>query len=131
MKRSTLIFITAQLLSFGCLASDVNGKYRNFIPKGFDSCSEFVSAIEDCDQNHCAKLSLYKVWSAGYLTSYNILTPNTYDISGGREADSTDRSTIIWLDNFCEQNPLKTYTEALKSLTIELYPTRIKTAPNE
>ena len=126
-----LIFATMLLYPLGGLASDHNGRYRNFIPEGFDSCREFVTAVDDCQRNHCAKISLYKVWSAGYLTSYNLLTPDTFDIAGGREADSTDRSTIIWLENYCKHHPAQTYTEAIKRLTTELYPERIKTAPAE
>ena len=131
MKFSTSIFIAALLLPIGGVASDVHGKFRNFIPAGFDSCRAFVTAVDNCQQGRCTKISLFKVWSAGYLTSYNLLTPDTYDIAGGREADSTDRSTIIWLEDYCRHHPSQTYTEAIKRLTIELYPHRIKIAPAE
>ena len=131
MKRSTLPLFTALLYPIICPASDGHGAYRNFIPKGFDSCAAFAAEVEHCQQGYCGKLTMYKVWSAGYLTAYNILTPDTYDIAGGREADSTDRSTIIWLENYCRHHPELPYTEAIIKLTTELHPTRIKTAPAE
>lgn len=131
MKQVSLIFVTALLIPAGCLASDINGQFRNFIPQGFDSCSVFVAEVADCQQGHCAKLSLFKVWSAGYMTAYNVLSPDTYDIAGGKEADSTDRSTIIWLEEYCKQHPAESYTEAIRQLTIKLYPTRIKAAPKK
>lgn len=131
MKRSTLIFLSALLFPLGCSAADANGKYRNFSPQNFDSCGEFIGTIDDCKQGRCSKLRLFKVWSAGYLTSYNSFTPDTYDIAGGREADTTDESTLLWLEDYCRQHPSTTYAEALKRLTIALYPTRIKVAPQE
>ena len=131
MKRSALIIVSALLLPIGSLGSDIDGQFRNFIPKGFDSCDVFIAEVNNCQQGHCARLSLFKVWSAGYMTAYNALTPDTYDIAGGKEADSSDQSTIIWLENYCRQHPAKTYTESIKNLTIDLYPMRTKTAPKE
>jgi hypothetical protein len=130
IQPSAAIFAVALMLPTVCSASDEHGMYRRFIPKGFDSCSGFVAAIDDCNQGRCSKITSYKVWSAGYLTSYNLLTPDTYDIAGGREADTNDESTLIWLTGYCRKNPTKPYSEAIKSLTTELYPTRIKSKPD-
>lgn len=125
------IFAIALILPTVCPASDGHGMYRRFIPKGFDSCSGFVTAIDDCNQGRCSKITSYKVWSAGYLTSYNLLKPDTYDIAGGREADTNDQSTLTWLTDYCRKNLTKPYSEAIKSLTTELYPTRIKSKPDK
>ena len=128
-QLSTSIFTLALMLPITCPASDAHGMYRRFIPQGFDSCRRFIAAIDDCNKGHCSKITSYKVWSAGYLTSYNLLAPDTYDIAGGKKADTNDESTLNWLTDYCKKNPSKSYSEAINSLTVDLYPTRIKTKP--
>jgi len=63
----------------------------------------------------------------GYITSYNLSTPATFDIV----AKTNLKFTILWLDNYCKQNPTKSFPQAVASLMTELYPTRQKERPKD
>jgi hypothetical protein len=71
------------------------------------------------------KLSHIITWMSGYITHYNFITPDTYDI-----VVNTDfQSIYLWLDNYCRDNPLDNLAYAMNALTAELYPNRTRTAP--
>jgi hypothetical protein len=131
MKRLTLLVLTALLIPIGSLAADVNKMYRNISPTGYDSCSEFIAASDECHQGYCVRFAIFRAWLQGYMTSYNIMTPDTFDIAGGKAREASDKSLEGWLENYCKQNPSKGFTEAVEELTIDLYPTRLKTQPKD
>ena len=62
-------------------------------------------------------------WLAGFLTAYNMLTPDTYNILGNSDL----QSALIWLDNFCKANPLENISAGAAALVTELYPKRHRT----
>ena len=62
-------------------------------------------------------------WLAGFLTAYNLLSPDTYNILG----NSDMQSALVWLDNFCRANPLEDFSTAASALVAELYPKRHRT----
>ena len=132
MSRTTsMIFVVALLLPIGCLAKDMHNMYRNISPTGYESCSDFVAANDECNDGVCMRFAVFRVWLQGYLTSYNLMEPDTYDIAGGKGRDTADKTLEIWLAKYCAQNSSKSFAEAAEALTIEYYPTRLKTMPKE
>ena len=88
---------------------------------GLNSCGSFVEAQRS---DKMASL-MYGNWLAGYLTAINRTTPGIYDI-----VNKVDHSGLMqWIENYCNQNPLKSFSDAVETLVIELYPKRTTTAP--
>jgi hypothetical protein len=125
MKR--LLFVITLLLPFGCWASDKNGKYRETYTADHGSCASFLLARHECNNGNCRDLNVFSDWLMGYITSYNVSTPDTFDIV----AKTNLKSTIQWLGNYCRQNPTESFPQAVESLTSELYPTRQKERPKD
>jgi hypothetical protein len=67
---------------------------------------------------------LYPIWVTGYLTAVNVHTP-TYDILGATDIDGA----MIWLENYCNQNPLKDFSVAVDAIVNEIDPKRTTKAP--
>jgi hypothetical protein len=105
--------------------------YRDISPPGYETCSEFVEVSDECKEGYCTRFAVFRSWLQGYLTSYNLMAPDTYDIAAGKGRDATDKSLENWVANYCKQNPSKPFAEAVRELTIELYPTRHKKMPEE
>ncbi|MFN2170919.1 MAG: hypothetical protein ACK2UF_05765 [Candidatus Promineifilaceae bacterium] len=122
-----LFIIVALLLPIGCWASDKNGKYRETYTADHGSCASFILAKNECNHGNCRDLNTFSDWLMGYITSYNLSTPATFDIV----AKTNLKFTILWLDNYCKQNPTKSFPQAVASLMTELYPTRQKERPKD
>jgi len=56
----------------------------------------------------------------GYLSAFNLIVPNTYDILAGKDI----AEAYQWLDRHCRANPEMSLTDAVASLTVYLYPNR-------
>lgn len=125
MKRTSLIIATALLLPISCLATDSFGYYKPQAMTNFVTCENFVAAQNACRQGDCLKLNAFHQWMFGYITAYNVHTPDTYDITGGKGVDFLDN----WLEGFCKKNPWMDFSVAVDNLTVGLYPNRIKTSP--
>jgi hypothetical protein len=67
----------------------------------------------------------YTTWSAGYLTAFNLRTPGTYDILGNTDINGA----MLWLENYCRNNPLERFATAWNELFNELSPTRTTQKP--
>jgi hypothetical protein len=110
--------------TFGSGAADDRGQ-SHLRGIGSSSCGTFVNAVNKSgpyaeDDRH-GMMS----WALGYLTHYNLVTPNVYDIMSGRDAAAIQ----LWLFNYCQQHPLDQFAIAVDALIIELYPTRTERAP--
>ncbi len=125
MKRT--IFVLAMFfLPVTVNASDVDGKFAVSVPKGeIGSCEQYVAARDKARRGEYRDQNLHFSWMLGYLTAYNTQTPDTYDIQG-----QTDLSGIlVWLENYCKQNPLHGFIDAMTLLMDELHPKRIRKLP--
>jgi hypothetical protein len=86
-------------------ASDPNGAFNIDFPKDEMSCGTFVSAREEAKRGSHFRESKYVHWLFGFVTAYNVLQPDTYDIDG-----STDlASQLLWLENYCKSHPLDSF----------------------
>jgi hypothetical protein len=102
-------------LTDAALAAD-NGRFWNF---NDTSCGQF---IDDRKTNMDAP---DRLWLAGWLSAYNALMPHTFNILGSDDL----AGAMLWIENWCRQNPLKGMPEAAWALTMALYPTRQTVAP--
>jgi hypothetical protein len=127
MKR--LIFAVALLLPIGGWSNDENGYFRPYLMIGkafnFTTCENFVNARVLGREGHFNAQNQFNQWLDGYLTAYDMFTPDTFDIAAGKDIETLD----VWLENYCKQHPYNLFNKAVESLTFELYPTRQKTAP--
>ena len=77
------------------------------------SCGKFIENLKTGG-------SPYMLWVAGYLTAYNALVPDTFDVLG----NSDMASVKLWLENYCKANPLEKLPTAMEVLINELRPKR-------
>ncbi len=63
-------------------------------------------------------------WIAGYITAYNLHKPDVYSILGNADMESAQ----LWMDKYCQENPLNKLADGMEILTIELWPNRKRTA---
>ena len=96
-------------------------KDTNYRVMGALSCGEWVKERKEDGWETVVTIS----WVSGYLTAYNLLAPDTYNILG-----NTDRESVyLWIDNYCQANPLNDLSDAMVHLAIELQPGRTVTKP--
>ncbi len=126
MKRTIFVLAMSLFLPATVNASDIDGSYSTNYPEGkMKSCGTYVTARDEGRRGKYRKINTYITWIYGYLTAYNTLTSDTYDIMG-----QTDRSAILlWLENYCKQKPLARFAEAMQLLTDELHSRRVRKSP--
>ena len=126
MSTTSIVFLAVFLFPSFSTASDNNGYYYvAMLGKNEGSCGAYISARNDGRKGDVSKQDAYSIWLAGYVTAYNKLEPDTYNVMG-----TVDMATLqLWLENFCKQNPKKLFAEAIEAGMDELYPIRAKQAP--
>ena len=83
---------------------------------GGKSCQVYLKSMKQG-----AKQQEYFIdWTIGYLTAFNVIMPNTYNILG--ESDFADSQG--WLQRDCSRYPKQLYIDAVIKLTGVLYPLR-------
>jgi hypothetical protein len=93
-------------------AADSTGKYMLLA----ESCGTYV---RDYARGGAQRVES-EAWIQGYVSAYNRLMADTYDIRG-----TTDMpSMMLWLNNYCHKQPLESLEDAMQSLIFELYPRR-------
>ena len=105
-------------LSAAVHAVDKNGQYAIW-GLGADSCHKYNLAREADQYND------YKNYIMGFFTAYNIITPETYRISGEMDLDSV----LDWFDDECSLKPIISFEEALSNYVVENYDKRLDKAP--
>jgi hypothetical protein len=126
MLKRTIFVLAMFFLPATVNASDVDGKFAVSVPRGkVGSCGQYVAARDERRTGEHRAENLHINWIFGYMTAYNTQTPDTYDIQG-----QTDLSEIlVWLEDYCKQNPLHGFIDAMTLLMDELHPKRIRKAP--
>jgi hypothetical protein len=104
------------------VARDIDGEFVVF-NSGTNTCTDFLSARHDGN----LRLEPYHEWLSGYLSAFNLIVVNTYDITG----DSNYIEIIRWLDQYCQQNQDLSFANASAALTMALYPERRNLAPKK
>ena len=131
MKQSTMLFVAMLLLPIGCWANDQDGYFRPYfmINKNFNyaTCKGFVTARDLARQGHFDAQNQFNQWLDGFLTAYDMYTPDTFDIGYGEDLNSLDG----WLENYCAKHPDDFFNTAVESLIFELYPNRATARPRK
>jgi len=129
MRR--LVFAMALLLPIACWATDQDGYYRPYFMVGknfnYATCKGFVTARALARQGHFDIQNQYDQWLDGFLTAYDMYTPDTFDIAYGKDLDSLNG----WLENYCAKHPDHFFNDAVESLTFELFTSRAITKPKK
>ena len=116
MKLFTLFF-SLVLFTPASHAVDVTGNYAVW-GLGSKACFGYNGAVAADDINN------YKHYMKGFLTAYNIFTEKTYSITGKMK----ENQVLEWITNFCEENPMSSFENALVTFTFEHYDKRMKSA---
>lgn len=83
---------------------------------GAESCQHYLGAINKGGAEH----DYFINWLIGYLSAFNVIMPNTYDILGDAEFSVSQN----WLNEHCKKYPRELFVNATARLTEVLYPTR-------
>ena len=84
---------------------------------------KFWENIED-ENSEVENYDKYRNYIKGYITSYNTFTDDTYSITGLMK----EKEVIVWLNDYCEENPMSSLDTALTNFTFDHYDKRMKTS---
>ena len=120
-KRKVLgatAFLLLSALALNDAESADANKHFSVRGLGVTTCSKYLE-----DRNRDAKQSeKFAHWFTGFLTAYNWLQPDTYDIAPQYKSDGLLR----YLDQYCGKNPKQRIIEAATSFANTVYDKRQK-----
>jgi hypothetical protein len=102
-------------------AADGQVQYRSW-GAGTVRCDKFQAMV--AAQN--ADFDKIGLWVAGYLTAYNLLSPNTYDIV---PKDGSVSAVLLWMNGYCTKHPEVFLANVVQSYTTEHKDQRVITEP--
>ncbi|CAA0118104.1 Uncharacterised protein [Halioglobus japonicus] len=108
-------------------AADINRQYGVRAYDKVESCYALNRAVNSAkNEDDWSALYGFSLYTMGYLTGVSRLAHDTYDI-GGRKNTKT---LMVWLEQYCLDNPDESFDSALSHLIAEMYPQRTIQAPN-
>lgn len=102
-------------------AGDRNGEFAVF-SVGADTCGDYLRAR----RLGGTAFDAYGQWLLGYLSAFNLIVADTYDIMGGQSY----RRAVRWLDGYCAGRTDTAFIDAAAALTVSWYPHRRVRAPD-
>ena len=120
--RQTILGAAAFLLLFALTLNDAGSadakKRYSVRGLGATTCSKYLE-----DRNLDAKQSeQFAHWFTGFLTAYNWLKPDTYDIA----AQYKSNGLLRYLDLYCGKNPKQKIIDAVSGFVNAVYDKRQK-----
>jgi len=115
MSRVIITCFVLLMFNQQLIARDFEGGYAVY-GAGGDSCKAYLNSMKSGGR----KQDYFIDWTIGYLTAFNVIMPNTYNILG--ESDFVESQG--WLQRHCTRYPKQLYINALIKLTEVLYPVR-------
>ena len=111
------IALSLLLLSLSAVsqARDFEQNYAVF-GAGAQPCSVYLLAVEKGGNEQ----DFFIDWLIGYLSAFNLIMPDTYNILGDTEFPTAQR----WLEDHCRKYPNELFINAVARLTEILYPSR-------
>lgn len=122
MQRFMIIVsLIFTMLSTTVSAKDIDGQFAVY-GIGSNSCTQY-------SQSRVAGKTIneYVTWMEAYLSAFNLIVSNTYDIAGGRNLDEF----VDWMDDHCKDNPDQAFVNAVATLTTVLYDSRMNLSPQK
>jgi len=118
MKRlSLIVLVICFAITTPATAAEKDGKYS---AQGARTCGIW---IRDHKEKDGWPPIVIETWITGYIAAYNTYNPDVYNILG-----STDmQSVYLWMDKYCQENPLSNIAHGMIVLTNELWPNRKRT----
>ena len=122
LLRRTCVLLAA-CLSFSATAGAAD-PHGNFAVRGvgLETCGTFTAERPKQAAFHQLTLS----WLNGYLSAYNQIAPDTYDVTAAASLDNLDAR----LADYCAANPDQSIAFAAIAVASILDPARIKASPD-
>ncbi len=114
MKRLFTICFILFMFNQQVIARDFEGGYAVYSAGG-ESCKAYLDSMKSGQ-----KQDYFIDWTIGYLTAFNVIMPDTYNILG----ESGFIESQGWLQRHCNRYPKQLYINAVIKLTEVLYPLR-------
>lgn len=121
IRHLVLMVLLILLVSLPVQAKDIDGQFAVF-GAGSKSCESYLKA-----RASSRGLTAYVNWMEAYLSAFNLIVANTYNIAGTRNLDQM----LKWTDDYCKDNPQDLYVNAVAALTVALYPERQNLSPGK
>jgi hypothetical protein len=86
---------------------------------GQKSCHSYSEA------RSAGKADEYRNFVTGYLTAYNAISADTYNIAPNMDSDAI----LTWLDGHCDESKTTNFAEAMHQFVTEQNDARAKAAP--
>ncbi len=118
MKIITAVLIIYLSMQGHTHAADKSGNYAIW-GKGNKSCFNYLK------DRGAGKDNTYKNYVMGYLTAYNTLAPETYNISGSMRLDDI----MAWLDDYCDAKQVHGLEHSLIEFIGKHHEKRLRTPP--
>lgn len=79
---------------------------------GGSSCGQFLGSTKQSpDLSYISEHGYFIQWAHGYITAFNALNAKARSVTNLEES-----GVSIWLQNWCAQNPIKPYVQAVEAL---------------
>jgi hypothetical protein len=101
-------------------AADIDNRF-SVRGLGTTSCSVYLESRD----NGAGESEPFAHWFTGFLTAYNWLQPDTFDIS----AQYKSAGLLIWLDYYCGRNPENKIIDAALTFVSTIHDQRLKAEP--
>jgi len=88
------------------LAADADNKFAAD-GIGARSCGEFIAALSQPEP-----LRAFAAWTNGFMTAYNLQTPDTFDITPWQSV----QLVVAKMSGFCRNNPNVAYVQGVRAL---------------
>ena len=80
-----------------------------------------VFGSPDCGQWVKAQNATHRAWLLGYLSGMNaVWTKGQSAVGGPLDKLSSAQQAFVWMDNYCQKNPLKDVGDGATGLFLEL-----------
>ncbi|MGC9456703.1 MAG: hypothetical protein ACP5DC_04180 [Halothiobacillaceae bacterium] len=119
-RTSLVVFLVALTASQLAQARTFQGEYVAY-GIGTQPCADYSAARVQGGE----AMARVAGFVEGYLSAFNVIVPNTYDIL----AQDPTSEVIRWLDEHCRAHPAKSLTDALATFTVIRYPDRANLNP--
>lgn len=115
LRHQLLILLVCSVLSLPLQARDFENGYAVY-GAGAQPCNTYLAAITQGGKEE----DFFIDWMIGYLSAFNVIMPDTYDILGESDFPLVQR----WMEDQCRKFPRELFVNAMARLTEVLYPTR-------